>query len=63
MKVRKISMTKTGAMLMNIAGFIPKEWEYVEVETVKSTKETVIIKLSLLKARENEPTNTQEVQR
>lgn len=61
MKVRKISKTNSGAMLINIAGFVPQEWEYVEVETVKSGKDEIVLKISLLKVREIEPESTQKV--
>jgi len=61
MKVRKISTTNSGARLINLAGFIPSSWEYVEVETLKSGKDEIVLKLSLLKVREVEPKNTQEV--
>jgi len=61
MKVRKISTTNSGARLINLAGFIPSSWEYVEVETLKSGKDEIILKISLLKVREVEPTVSEKI--
>lgn len=61
MKLRKITKTGYNALLLNVSGFVPDDWEYVEVEQVKSTKDTVILKLTAVKVEKAVASNSEEV--
>jgi hypothetical protein len=47
-KVRKISKTEKGSLLVNLREFLPEHWSYIEIDKVNESAKTVTLKFTVL---------------
>jgi hypothetical protein len=52
-KLRKITKTEKGAMLLNIAGFVPSDADYVFITASKKNANKILLTLELVDGEEH----------
>jgi len=61
--MRKVTFTKTGGRLVNLAGIVPEDWEYVDVQRKESMLGSIIVQIDLVRSVNDSARNTRKLQR
>lgn len=54
-KIRKITKGTSNTLLVNLKGFLPTYWEYVEVERVEELSNSITLKFTVLTIEQEKP--------
>ena len=61
--MRKITPTRTGGRLINLAGILPKDWEYADVYLTKASRNTILVEFDLVRLVTDHVRNTERLSR
>ena len=59
-KVRKLTKTDSGSLLINLRELLPENWSYVDVEKIEETKKSVTLKFMVLTYEEPKPREAEQ---